>query len=135
MSLHGRSEGPRPFLARRHSRTSFREYVDREWLPHEHLEAPTRAAYVSYLNKHFYPFFGHMRLNEVTPSLVEDWVVKAEASGLAPRSIRNYHVLLSSIFGHAVRDQVLERNPCDHTELPKSSPARRAPSRPRSSSD
>ena len=37
---------------------TFREYVEAEWLPNKHVEASTRAAYVSNLNKHFYPFFG-----------------------------------------------------------------------------
>ena len=41
------------------------------------------------------------------------------ADGLSPRSIQKYHVLLSSIFGRAVKDRVLVHNPCDHTELPK----------------
>ncbi len=60
----------------------FRDYVASEWLPRKHLAATTRAAYVSYLNKHFYPFFGHRRLNHISPSLVQDWVTQALASGL-----------------------------------------------------
>ena len=98
---------------------TFRDYVETEWLPHKHLEASTRAAYLSYLNKHFYPFFGNRPLNRISPSLVQDWVAKASAEGLSPRSIHKYHVLLSSIFGRAVKDRVLVHNPCDHTELPK----------------
>ena len=98
---------------------TFQDYVETEWLPHKHLEASTRAAYLSYLNKHFYPFFGNRPLNRISPSLVQDWVTKATADGLSPRSIQKYHVLLSSIFGRAVKDRVLVHNPCDHTELPK----------------
>ena len=98
---------------------TFHDYVETEWLPHKHLEASTRAAYLSYLNKHFYPFFGNRPLNRISPSLVQDWVTKAMADGLSPRSIQKYHVLLSSIFGRAVKDRVLVHNPCDHTELPK----------------
>ena len=98
---------------------AFRDYVETEWLPHKHLEASTRAAYLSYLNKHFYPFFGNRPLNRISPSLVQDWVAKASADGLSARSIQKYHVLLSSIFSRAVNDRVLIHNPCDHTELPK----------------
>jgi hypothetical protein len=39
--------------------------------------------------------------------------------GLAPRSVRKYHVMLHSIFQRAVRDQLILTNPCEHTELPK----------------
>jgi site-specific recombinase XerD len=51
--------------------------------------------------------------------VVQDWVSKAHADGLSPRSIKKYHVFLSSIFRRAVRERVLVYNPCDHTELPK----------------
>jgi hypothetical protein len=46
-------------------------------------------------------------------------VTKAHAEGLSPRSIKKYHVFLSSIFRRAVRDRILVFNPCDYTELPK----------------
>ena len=98
---------------------TFRAYVENEWLPHKHLETTTRAAYLSYLNKHFYPFLGTRPLNRISPSLIQDWVAKALADGLSPRSIQKYHILVSSIFGRAVKDQILVHNPCDHTELPK----------------
>jgi integrase len=98
---------------------TFRDYVEQEWLPHKHLEVTTRAAYSSYLNKQFYPAFGKRALNKVSPSVVQDWVTKAHADGLSPRSIKKYHVFLSSIFRRAVRDRILVFNPCDHTEVPK----------------
>jgi integrase len=98
---------------------SFRDYVEQEWLPHKHLEVTTRASYSSYLNKQFYPAFGRRQLNKVSPSVVQDWVTKAHADGLSPRSIKKYHVFLSSIFRRAVRDRIRVFNPCDHTELPK----------------
>ena len=98
---------------------TFREYVEGEWLPNKHVEASTRAAYISYLNKHFYPYLGHRQLNRISPSLVQDSVTQAAADGLSPRSIRKYHVMLSSIFTRAVKNRILVHNPCDHTELPK----------------
>jgi len=87
------------------------DYVQTDWLPHKHPQASTRAAYVSYLNKQFHPFFGHRRLNWITPSPVQDWVTQAHTAGLSPRSIRTYHVMLSAIFARAVKDQILVHNP------------------------
>jgi uncharacterized protein (TIGR00369 family) len=98
---------------------SFYEYVEKEWLPHKHVEVTTRAAYTSYLNKQFYPAFGKKKLNKISPSVIQDWVTKASTEGLSPRSIKKYHAFLSSIFRRAVRDRILVYNPCDHTELPK----------------
>ena len=85
---------------------TFRDYVETEWLPHKHLEASTRAAYVSYLNKHFYPFFGHGR-STASPRLWSRTGSPRPGPGLSPRSMRKYHVMLSSIFGRAVKDRIL----------------------------
>jgi len=98
---------------------SFQEFVERDWLPSKHIEATTRAAYVSNLDKHFFPFFGRRPIAKIHPSLVQDWVTQAAAGGLSPRSIRKYHTMLHSIFKRAVRDQLIVVNPCEHTELPK----------------
>ena len=97
----------------------FGEYVETEWLPSKHIEPTTRAAYVSNLTKHFFPFFGRKQLHQITPGLVQDWVTQAAAGGLSARSIRKYHTMLHSIFARAVRDQLIVANPCAHTELPK----------------
>ena len=98
---------------------SFRDYVETDWLPSKHIEPTTRAAYVSNLDKHFYPFLGRKLMYQITASLVQDWVTQAAAEGLSPRSIRKYHTMLHSIFVRAVRDQVVTTNPCAHTDLPK----------------
>jgi len=108
-SWHDRSLGAVPF----------KQYVEDIWLPSKHIEPTTRAAYSSYLDKHFFPFFGKKLLNQITPSLVQDWVTKAAADGLSPRSIQKYHTMLHSIFKRAVRDRLMVTNPCEHTELPK----------------
>ena len=88
-------------------------------MPNKHLEVTTRAAYTSYLEHQFYPAFGERPLNRISPSVVQEWVTKAKDAGLSPRSLKKYHVLLSSIFRRACRDRILVHNPCDHTELPK----------------
>ena len=97
----------------------FADYVENVWFPSKHLELSTRAGYRSNLDKHFLPFFGHRPMARILPSLVQEWVTKATADGLAPRSVRKYHMLLHSIFERAVRDQMILINPCAHTELPK----------------
>ena len=98
---------------------TFEAYVESSWLPSKHLEATTRAAYRSYLDRHFLPFFGSRPMARILPSLVQEWVTKATAEGLSPRSVRKYHVMLHSIFERAVRDQLILINPCERTELPK----------------
>lgn len=103
-------------------RITFRDYVETVWLPSRHIEVSTLAGYRSYLDKHFLPFLGDRSMAGVFPSLVQDWVTAAVASGLSPTSVRKYHVMLHSIFKRAVRDRVILTNPCENTELPKIPP-------------
>jgi integrase len=102
-----------------HGRITFAEYVESAWWPSRHLEVSTTAAYRSYLDTHFLPYFGQMPVASILPSTVQAWVSFAYRTGLAPRSIRKYHVLLHSIFRRAVRDRLIAHNPCSDTELPK----------------
>ena len=103
-------------------RITFRDYVENVWWPSRHLEVSTRAAYRSYLDRHFLPFFGHRSMGSITPSTVQAWVTDAAAAGLSPRSITKYHVMLHGVFKRAVRDRLILHNPCADTELPKIPP-------------
>src|SRR5665647_3336735 len=103
-------------------RVTFRDYVENVWLPSRHVEVSTMAGYRSYLDKHFLPFFSDRPMAEILPSVVQDWVTAAVASGLSPTSVRKYHVMLHSVFKRAVRDRVVLTNPCEGTELPKIPP-------------
>lgn len=103
-------------------RVTFRDYVEQTWLPSRHLEVSTRAAYRSYLDRHFIPFFGDRPMSSISPSTVQAWVTRASAEGLSSRSLTKYHVMLHGIFKRAVRDRVILHNPCADTELPKVAP-------------
>jgi len=107
------------WVDRRAGRITFQVYAEDVWLPSRHLEVSTLAGYRSYLGRHFIPFFGEMRLAQVTPTNVQTWVRSAVDQGLSPRSIAKYHVMLHSIFARAVRDRLIAFNPCEDTELPK----------------
>jgi integrase len=98
---------------------TFERYVEDYWWPSRQLELTTRAAYRSYLDKHFLPYFGKRPMNSITPTVVEAWIAKALREGLSAASVRKYHSMLKTIFQRAVRDRVLLTNPCAATELPK----------------
>jgi integrase len=105
----------------RASRMTFERYVDDYYWPatEHNLEPTTRAAYQSYLRKHFRPRFGHLPMRRITRPVIQSWVNGVAASGLSPRSIVKYHALLHRIFEEAVRDQVIGFNPCAGVTLPK----------------
>ncbi|HVV76273.1 MAG TPA: tyrosine-type recombinase/integrase [Mycobacteriales bacterium] len=98
---------------------TFERYVEDYWWPSRQLEVSTRAAYRSYLDKHFIPYFGSRPMATITTTAVEAWIARASADGLSPASVRKYHSMLKTIFKRAVRDRVVGHNPCAEAELPK----------------
>lgn len=104
-----------------HSRgqVTFAEYVETVWLPSKQVETSTRAAYRSYLDKHFIPTFGRRPMGKILPSEVQRWVTTATQNGLSAASVGKYHTMLQSVFERALVDRVVTFNPCAHTELPK----------------
>ena len=79
----------------------------------------TRAAYRSYLDKHFIPTFGKRPMGKIVPTEIQRWITTALENGLSAASVRKYHTMLASVFERALRDRVVTFNPCAHTELPK----------------
>lgn len=98
---------------------TFERYVEDYWWPSRQLEVSTRAAYRSYLDKHFLPYFGSRPLASITTTAVEAWIAFAMSNGLSAASVRKYHSMLKTIFKRGVRDRVISHNPCAETELPK----------------
>jgi integrase len=53
------------------------------------------------------------------PAEIQGWIAELEAEGLGARSIRISHRLLSQALRQAVRWELIYRNPCEGTTLPK----------------
>lgn len=71
----------------------------------------------SIVRVHLLPVFGPRRLDEISPLLVRQFV--STLSGRrAPKTVRNVHGVLHSIFKLAVDTNVLTANPCAGTVLP-----------------
>jgi integrase len=71
------------------------------------------------LNKHLLPALGHLTLNKIRHSLLQDLVNSWVTDGLAPNTIRNHAQVLAAILERAVKDDVLRKNPAKGLELPK----------------
>lgn len=101
----------------RRGRQTFRRYVTEEWLPHHVMEATTREAYTYQVNKHILPWFGPMRMNEIMPSHVREWVTDLQAKEVSPASIQKVRFILSAIFTSALND-VTFLHPCKGVKTP-----------------
>jgi site-specific recombinase XerD len=102
----------------RRTRQRFRRYVEQQWLPHHEMEARTRETYSYYLNKHILPVFGSMRINEIQPADVREWVSDLKAAGASATVIRQCHTILSAVFTTAFSDQITRLHPCRGVKTP-----------------
>lgn len=108
----GRSGDPR------RGRQTFERYVRDEWLPSHVMELRTRENYVYYLDRRIMPEFGPMRMVEILPAHVREWVAKLVSEGLRPPAIKYCMVVLSAIFTTALNDQVTFLHPCKGVKTP-----------------
>lgn len=97
---------------------TFRRYVEEEWLPHHVMEPTTREGYTYVIHRHIMPTFENMRMREILPSHVREWVSKLTADGLSPRNIQLTKTILSSIFTTALNDGVVSLHACKGVKTP-----------------
>jgi integrase len=57
-------------------------------------------------------------VENVTGDDDRDWIVSRRKSGSSPKTIANYHGLLSAMFKSAVEKGLITRNPCEGVKLP-----------------
>jgi integrase len=101
----------------RRGRQTFRRYVTEEWLPNHVMEPTTREAHTYQIHKHILPWFGAMRMNEIMPSHVREWVTELQATRVTPVTIKKLRFVLSAIFTTALGD-VTFLHPCKGVKTP-----------------
>lgn len=74
------------------------------------------------INNHVLPVIGHLRLDEVTPTIVRDLVRALRSNpALAPRTVRNIYGVMRTMFDDAATEGKILISPCKlkRKELPK----------------
>ncbi|MFK3983106.1 tyrosine-type recombinase/integrase [Micromonospora sp. NPDC050397] len=102
----------------RRGRQSFERYVIEQWLPFHVIEASTLQGYTYQINRHLIPYFGAMRLVDITPTDIREWVSKMTADGMKPKTLKNIKNILSAIFTTALNDQIIFFHPCKGVTTP-----------------
>ena len=100
-----------------------------DWLKHRrlYLSPTTCESYDQYMRWHILPRIGQYKLRYVTPAAIQtlyDDLLRSgrrdgRRGGLSPKTVRNIHGLLHSALSHAVRMQLLVRNPTEAVQAPK----------------
>lgn len=90
----------------------------RRWLAgREGAVAPkTMEREKSIVEQHVVPVIGHLWLREVSPSDVQEVILRARERGLGQGSVRNVHAVLHRAFRHAVEMELMFDNPCDRVK-------------------
>jgi integrase len=93
-------------------RQTFQHYVEAVWLPNHRMELSTRADYTSAIYRHIMWFFGPMRMRDIGPGQVREWITALKARGVSPRRIEySKHSVLNGIFTAALDDGVIVVHP------------------------
>jgi integrase len=96
----------------------FASYVTEQWLPNHVMEPTTRQSYRYNLDRHIIPWFGPMKMADILPIHVREWVVDMIANGVTPATIRHQKIILSAVFNTALNDFVIRLHPCRGVKTP-----------------
>jgi integrase len=99
-------------------RQTFRAYVENTWLPNHQVEASTLQGYTYLLRKHIMDEFGPMRMIDILPEHVREWITGLKNGGVKPPTIRYCFIVLSAIFTTALNDQVTSLHLCKGVKTP-----------------
>jgi integrase len=108
----------------RRGRQRFGEYVTGTWLPSHVMELSTRQSYTYVIKRYILPEFRPLRMIEIMPGTVRDFVRKMQNDGASPYVVDKARVILSAIFTTALNDQIIFLHPCKGVKVP---PAPRKP--------
>ncbi|MBC6467258.1 tyrosine-type recombinase/integrase [Actinomadura alba] len=106
------------FADLRSGRQPFARYVSLVWLANHRMEANTRQGYISVIEKYLLPEFGAIRMIEILPSHVRDFLRRLTDAGKSAMMVQRCKTVLSSIFTTALNDQVIALHPCRGVAVP-----------------
>lgn len=95
------------------SKTTFKEAGEMFMRLHVsvHCKPSTEEGYKGYLKNHIYPFFGEMKLTEITPLMVKEFVKQMVDTGRTHSTVNKYTKLISEIYTFMIDSNVITRNP------------------------
>lgn len=93
---------------RKRGRQTLGTYIQMEWFPNHMLEATTRENYCYVINKYIIPELGEMKLAELLPVDVREWIGRLqEEHGLNPPMIRRCKTILDAALTTAINDRIV----------------------------
>lgn len=66
------------------------------------------------LDNHLLPILGHIKLNDITATLVQNSLINVKLEELSPKTVQNMYETLAAIINYAVRNDLLIKNRLSH---------------------
>jgi hypothetical protein len=98
-------------------RQTFETYALEKWLPHHLLEPGVRKNYAGHIRNHLLPVFGPMKMRDIMPEHVREWVTAMKDKGASAYTIAFAKgSVLNAIFTTALADGVVTIHPQPRSE-------------------
>ena len=79
---------------------------------HDPITQGTNDIHKSNFENHIKDYFAKYRLDEITPSVIENWLMSLVEKGLKPNTVNLQYRTFKLMIGEAVRIKLLKNNPC-----------------------
>lgn len=99
-------------------RVTFKAYAE-EWLNIQTFDVSSHAVTERQLRLHVYPTLGSRQISSIKPSTIQAWVGGLKMSRTYAKAILG---TVSSIFGAAVDDEIIRKNPCKADSVRRRAP-------------
>ena len=83
------------------------------------LADTTKRGYKVNLEKHVYPYIGHIHAQKLTPVNIQEMYRQLSKEGHSPRTIQYVHSTLHSALQYGYKLQIIGKNVCDFATVPK----------------
>jgi len=103
------------------SRLTLAEYLDKwtEQALRGRVAPRTYKTYSDNLTRYIIPELGHMRLTKIEPLDIQSVYTRMTARGLSAGTVRHAHTVIRNALAQAVKWRMLQTNPADFVDLPK----------------
>jgi hypothetical protein len=97
------------------------EFLTQRWLPARKLSLrpSTWSSYEVAINRHVLPQLGGVQMQQLSPDRLDRFYADLSAAGLAPKTVRNIHVMIHKALHDAVRKNLVPRNAAEAADPPK----------------
>lgn len=102
------------------SNTPFKDHLY-EWfkVKKNSINIQTAQVYENYMNNRIIPVLGHVKMSQLTPMLLQNYVSNLKEEGLASATIKKIYNIIKSSLDYAVNMELLPSNPSKKIHLPK----------------